>query len=45
MNVRRIMARALGSWNVIAGTAWAESDLTVDRETMDRWSAPYRGWR
>jgi hypothetical protein len=44
MNGRQIMVGVLGTWAVIAGRAWAESDVTVDRATLDRWSAPYRGW-
>lgn len=44
MSAYRMVALALGTWTVIAGLAWAESDRPIDRETLDRWSAPYRGW-
>ncbi|MFW5693478.1 MAG: hypothetical protein ACOCWL_04620 [Thermoguttaceae bacterium] len=35
----------LGGW-LLAAPAMAQTgaDSSIDRETLDRWSAPYRGW-
>jgi predicted GH43/DUF377 family glycosyl hydrolase len=30
--------------SLVAGMAWAAEEPAIDRATLDRWSAPYRGW-
>ena len=34
----------LGVLGLVAQMAWAAEASPIDRETVDRWSAPYRGW-
>lgn len=35
---------SLGLLSLVAPMAWAAEEPPIDRETLDRWSAPYRGW-
>ena len=36
--------RALSVLGLVAQVAWAAGESPIDRKTLDRWSAPYRGW-
>ncbi|MCX6924572.1 MAG: hypothetical protein NT154_15360, partial [Verrucomicrobia bacterium] len=41
--MRQILA-SLGVLSLVAQLGWAAEVSSIDRETLDRWSAPYRGW-
>jgi len=41
--MRRILW-PLGVLCLVGQMAWAAETSPIDRETLDRWSAPYRGW-
>jgi hypothetical protein len=38
------MLLVLGTLSLITRMAWAAEPPAIDRATLDRWSAPYRGW-
>jgi hypothetical protein len=44
LNTLRRILWPLGALSLVAQLAWAAETSPLDRETLDHWSAPYRGW-